>query len=643
MPGASIDMKVTGVSQFKQDINKVQNSMKTLDAALQLNEKQFKATGDAETYMKTKAELLQTRLEQQNSVIKTAQDALDQMSKQGVDKASSAFQDMQRKVIAAQSGLLDTQQKLESIGESGESAGNGVDAMNSQLKRIGENVSFQSVVKGIGSITSSIENAAKRAGKLGKKILEATLGAAGWADQLATDAKVFGMTPQELQAARYTEQIIDTSVETIIAAKKKLKKARAGESKTTMGAFAALGIDPATAKDAEDLFWKTGEAIMKMTDEYGQEDYAQKLFGKSWQELIPLFEAGREEYEKMNSSWNVLSDDQLNSLTSLDDEYQKLSANFENLKMTALSQFAEPMATAMQEVNILVSKFTEWLNSDEGQSKMAQVVESIQKAFQWISDHREDVVNAIKAIGIAFLGLKLAKVAADIGQFVTGLRGLFGGEGKGGSPVTTGAGGGGTGAAATGGFWSGIGAKLSGVGGKLSGFVLNNGLQNFLPMVGDWLTHNTALGQEYVLGTRQKGSWWEGIKQNFADWWSTANGVANNNYQYWQNQHKTWLEAEEYNLGDASISDVMAFMEAQEKVNSAADKMNKAAEELTGTGTSQQQANSEMTAAAEGMKGMPAAVAEAIRQIKFSIYLDGGEMTNYFNSTLGAALEASNP
>lgn len=640
MPGASVDMKVTGVSQFRQDINKVQNSMKTLDAALQLNEKQFKATGDAETYMKTKAELLQTRMEQQNSIIKQAQDALDQMSKQGVDKASSAFQEMQRKVISAQSGLLDTKQQLENIGQSGEEAGNGVDKMNTQLQRIGQNVSFQNVTKGISSITRGIENAARKAGSLGKKILEATLGAAGWADQLATDAKVFGMTPQELQAARYTEQIIDTSVETIVSAKKKLKKARAGESKETMGAFAALGIDPNTAKDAEDLFWKTGEAIMKMGDEYDQEDYAQKLLGKSWQELVPLFEAGREEYEKMNKSWNVLSDDQLNSLTSLDDEYQKLNANFENLKMTALSQFAEPMATAMQEVNIMVTKFTDWLNSDEGQATMAKVVEGIQGAFQWISEHRDEVENAIKAIGLAFLGLKVAEAAAHIGQFLSGLKGLTGG-GKSGTPTT----GTGTGTGkVTGGWWTGAKNALTAAGGKISNVLANmGGAANGVPVL-DWLTHNTGIGQEYILGTKAKGSTWEEIKQNFVDWGDTAMAVAMNNYQFWKGQHNTLKEAQEWNLGeDASISDVMAFMEAQEKANSAADKMNQAAEELTGTSGSQKQANSEMTQAAEGMKGMPAAVADAIKQIRFSIYLDGGEMTNYFNRTLGAALEASSP
>ena len=65
--GVNVKMGVSGVSQFKQDINTVKESMKTLDKQLELVEKQYKATGDKEAYMREKAELLHTKLEQQKT------------------------------------------------------------------------------------------------------------------------------------------------------------------------------------------------------------------------------------------------------------------------------------------------------------------------------------------------------------------------------------------------------------------------------------------------------------------------------------------------------------------------------------------------------------------------------------------------
>ena len=56
--GVNVKMGVSGVQQFKNGIKTAQDSVKTLDQALALNEKQFKATGDAEEYMQAKTEVL---------------------------------------------------------------------------------------------------------------------------------------------------------------------------------------------------------------------------------------------------------------------------------------------------------------------------------------------------------------------------------------------------------------------------------------------------------------------------------------------------------------------------------------------------------------------------------------------------------
>jgi threonine dehydratase len=70
--GVNVKMGVEGISQFKNNMNQARQAVKTLDAQLALSEKQFKASGDAESYMTEKTELLKAKLEQQKTVAEGA-------------------------------------------------------------------------------------------------------------------------------------------------------------------------------------------------------------------------------------------------------------------------------------------------------------------------------------------------------------------------------------------------------------------------------------------------------------------------------------------------------------------------------------------------------------------------------------------
>ena len=135
MADVSVKMGVSGISQFKQGMNEAQASVKTLSAALKANESQLKLTGDQEVYLKNKAQLLNVKLEEQKAVLANAEKALEDMTNRGVDKASKAYQDMQRQVLQAKGAIIDTETAMTGVADAGEDAANGVDAMNSQLKR----------------------------------------------------------------------------------------------------------------------------------------------------------------------------------------------------------------------------------------------------------------------------------------------------------------------------------------------------------------------------------------------------------------------------------------------------------------------------------------------------------------------------
>ena len=87
--GATVKMGVD-VSGFKKGMQEATNSVKTLDAQLKTNEKQLKATGDAEVYMSNKAGLLEKQLEEQQKVVKNANDALQAMKDKGISPVNTS-------------------------------------------------------------------------------------------------------------------------------------------------------------------------------------------------------------------------------------------------------------------------------------------------------------------------------------------------------------------------------------------------------------------------------------------------------------------------------------------------------------------------------------------------------------------------
>ena len=492
----NVKLGVSGVAQFKSAMKDSQAAVRTLDAELKKNEQQYRLTGDAQTYMQQKSDLLKQQIEAQKEVVRQAEQALSAMSKNGVNPASQAFQNMQRTLAQAQGSLMGMQADLNNVATAADGAQEETNNLGGTLREMNRNIKFDSLNKGIDGITGKLKSAAAAAWNFGQRMLTATLGAGEWADQLATEAAMYQVKPEELQRMRYTARMIDTDVDAIIDARNRFKKNKATGSAEFMGIFADedvfRGGYDIRAKNWEDAFWDTGEAIMAMTDAEEQEAYAQRAFGRGWHELIPLFSAGREEYEKMNASWHVVSDDNLKKLTDMDDQVQKISSNWETLQNTFLATLASTLTPLLEKLNTFLEKFNEYLESEEGQQKMEEfgnalsglfdglleldpeevmnaikdAIDGIISAFQWIDQHKGDIVKALEIIGAAFAGMKLLSFATNLAQIVSNFWMLkAGGFFASGASTAAAAG---TGTAATGGMTT----MLPAVGKAVVGFAL---------------------------------------------------------------------------------------------------------------------------------------------------------------------------
>ena len=236
MAGVTVKMGVD-VSQFKQGMQQAQQSVKTLDAQLKLNEKQLKANGDAELYMSNKAKLLDQQLAAQQKVVSGLYKQLDEMKKRGVDETSEAYQKLERSIYNAAGKMMDIQAEINSLTASEQKAAAGASSMEQNLSSINKKVSFDAVLKGVNSITSGLEKAAQTAIKVGEKIWDNIMDSAAYADDTATLAMRMGLTIEEVQQMQYVAERFEAPVETVAKVWKKVKTSMASDSEEVQDAF----------------------------------------------------------------------------------------------------------------------------------------------------------------------------------------------------------------------------------------------------------------------------------------------------------------------------------------------------------------------------------------------------------------------
>ena len=614
--GVNVKMGVSGISQFKNDMKTAQTAVKTLDQQLALNEKQFKATGDAEAYMQQKTELLQTKLAEQKTIIANAEKALADMTAKGVDRASDSFQKMQQQLIKAKADLLDTEAAMDDIGTAGEEAANGADAMNQQLKRIGDGVNWQNVTSGLKEITGGLENVAKRAITAAKRVASVMMGGGAWADDLMTEAAAWEIDPETLYRMQWTSTIIDTEVDTILNARKKLTAAMGKESsKETMGAFAALGIDPTMRHgDIEGVFWEAGRALMGMEDKVNRNEYAMALFGKSFEDLIPLFSAGEEEYNRVMETWSWVGDENLENLGNMDDKVHELEQSVEALKLKLISEFAEPFSQLLETINGKLGEFSAWLESDEGKAAVNNVVMTVQQALEWIADpeNMNTVINTVKGIAIGWAAIKLTGGALQMLQLVNGLTGLIGGGG------------------ALGSLFSGLGTSLANVVLPVSLAAITCGPLLTRLIRGETEEERRAnetaqsvneVGNQMGAGGGSKPSWNTALK---GVWGLLTGGTTG---------HEPDIAGEKLAAAEERNNRWRQNVNALERMQAAAD-------DLTQVNKGTTRSTSEMTQAASDLKGLPAATASAVRSELngMAIYMDGAAVARVLTPAIGGGM-----
>ena len=459
------------LSSFNSGIREGQSILKGLNAEMKATEAEFKVTGNAEKALEQKTKTLNSQLNVQKGIIDKAEKALKAMRDEGVEPTDTAYQKMYATLMNATAGMNETQAALNNLTASEQTAAAGANNLTDSVNSIGKKISLDQVISGINSITSGLENAAKKAVSLGEQIWDSIMNSAKWADDTATMAQMYGIDVDTFQRMqKLVTNGMDTSVEAMLRSQKKLRKGIGDGSKEVQETLSELGItvkewqtvagqsgSALITKDQTKLFWEAGQAILNMGDAYDKESAAQRLFGRSWEELVPLFQEYKtlEEYNAALDDQKVVSEDSVKNLDELNDKVSELQGNFMTLSTEVIGQLAPALTGAADALNGLLTSVLDYLETPEGKQMLEDlgtavsglfddlgkidpqsVVEGFTGVFntvvdsvKWISDNWEGVVTAMEGIVGGWALLKVTGGALQILDLINGLQGLSSGTG----------------------------------------------------------------------------------------------------------------------------------------------------------------------------------------------------------------------
>lgn len=595
MAGANVGLGVTGLSTFKRDINDAKETVKAFDEALKLNEKQ----ADTSTlYVQNKIELMKQQIEAQTEVIQRTQEELDQMIREGKSTSSSAYQKTLGKKYAETSKLEDMKQALKDVETNASGASKELDGVDQSVSNIDKNVSWKNVADGIGGVADKLERGAKAAYNFGKKIVSSLKGSTGWADDLQKMSDMYDIPVDKVQRMEKVAGIVEADTESIMRAQQRMAKAT-----TTKGGVESieevLGIQ-LNGQSADDLFWEIGDALVNMGQSFDKDTAAQKIFGASWKELLPLFKLGREEYEKMLTEQSTLTDEQIKKLTDADDTIVKLELELQQLKNEFWSENADKVTTLLQ----------------------------------WIIDNKDAVFSGLKVIAGGFGLLKLAELAANMAEVISGFKtlGVLGG-GKGAEAL---------GQAAAEKATEKITLATGGV--KFTAAVTSAAALLAAPMIDKFLNGDIRTADEIEKDTMQiLGG------QDVVDIYNKiqSQGLSKPKGQDWRPSYMQGQSYDNYTgptaIGDEVIHKDRRTIQTFDQYTASMDRMAAVTEQAS---TSEIQANSEMTAAIGNLEGLPAAVAAAVQAGMASVTIVIGESAvsaigRRTAQTLGNAVQAA--
>lgn len=445
-----------GEKEFKKALVDINQSFKVLGSEMKVVQSQFDQNDSSVEALTARNQVLNKEIDAQRQKIDTLRSALKNASDSfgENDRRTQNWQIQLNNATAALNGmereLSDNEKALDDVGKELGDAGKEADDFGDELKEAGNDADTSggkfeklgSVVKGVaaamGAALAAVGTASVAAGKA---LVDMTVEAAAYADEMITQSTVTGMSVESLQAYAYAADLVDVSLDTLTGSMaknvKSMSNAAQGSAKYAE-AYEKLGVSVTNAdgslRNSEEVYWEVIDALGRVSNETERDAIAMQLFGKSAQELNPLIAQGSEGIaaltEEAKRMGAVLSEETIEKLGAFDDSVQRLKQGSEAAKRVMGTVLLPQLQTLADDGVALLGEFTSGLaEAGTDFEKISEVIgQTVGGLVSIIMEHLPQLIQVgmeiVMTIGGAIadnLPLLIDCAAAVISTFLEGL------------------------------------------------------------------------------------------------------------------------------------------------------------------------------------------------------------------------------
>lgn len=330
---------IDGEKQYRDELNKIIQQAKTLDAEMKAVTSSFDENTSAEKKQTEQSKILNQQIEIQKERVEALQKMVER-SAEATGENSTQTLKWKEALANAKTDLNKAEQGAKDLSNGVDDAGKSMDDGKSKALSFGDvlkaNLAAEAIKAGVQALATAVKDIASA-------LASVVTDSAAFADNVLTLSTNTGLTTDQIQEFQYMAELTDTSLETVTGSLTKLTGNMATAQSGTGAAaeaFAKLGVD---VTDAEGNLRSNQDVFMEVIDSLGQMDNATErdatsmaIFGKSAQDLNSLISIGSdgiaEFAQEAHDMGYVLDGDALSSLGAVDDAMQRLKNSGTTLK-----------------------------------------------------------------------------------------------------------------------------------------------------------------------------------------------------------------------------------------------------------------------------------------------------------------------
>lgn len=356
----NIGAKVTldGEQAYKKALQDINAQCKALGSEMKLTTAQFANNAKSQESLRAKTEVLTRQIE--------AQAKKTELLKDNYEKLSKELGENDEKTQKAKKAYLDSATSLQKMKNEAGGASKETKDLGSSMDNTGDKAhKFKEALATIGKVAvAGIATVATAVTAVSTALAKGISQTAEYGDNVDKMSQKLGLSKQAYQEWDYVTQLAGANIDSLGVGFKtltnKIADANNG-SKSSVELFKKLGISTEELKNMnrEDIFKLTISSLQKMGDTTERASLANKIFGRSGQELAPLLNMNADETSKLIQKFNdlggVMRDDAVKASANYQDALTTMKLAFTGLRNNMMSEFLPAVTEVMDGITKLVS------------------------------------------------------------------------------------------------------------------------------------------------------------------------------------------------------------------------------------------------------------------------------------------------